>query len=66
MDEEAGHGVTLSRYEIEGPLETYGPMILYKGFRIWVKQGGKEKELHLIKSAAKYHDGWKIWSFRDD
>ena len=66
MAEEGGRKVVLSRYEIEGPLVPYGPMILYKGFRIWVQEKGVEREVKLVKSAAKFHDGWKIWSFRDD
>lgn len=66
MAEEGGRKIVLSRYDIEGPLIPYGPMILYKGFRIWVIENGVEREVKLVKSAAKFHDGWKIWSFRDD
>jgi hypothetical protein len=40
-------------------------MVLYRGFRIWVKEGDGEREVELVKSAARFHDGWKIWSFRD-
>jgi hypothetical protein len=66
MDEEGGRNVVLSRYDIEGPLVPYGPMVLYRGFRIWVKDGKGEREVKLIKSAARFHGGWKIWSFRDN
>jgi hypothetical protein len=69
MDEEGGRKVVLARYDIEGPVVNYGPMVLYKGFRLWVRDTSGtdvEREVKLVKSAARFHDGWKIWSFRDN
>lgn len=66
MTEEGGRKAVLSRYDIEGPLVPYGPMTLYKGFRLWVTENGVEREVRLVRSAARFHGGWKIWSFRDD
>jgi hypothetical protein len=66
VDEEGGRNVVLSRYEIEGPIVTYGPMTQYRGFRIWVREGEGEREIRVVKSAAKFPGGWKIWSFRDN
>ena len=70
MDEEGSRKVVLARYDIEGPVVNYGPMVLYKGFRLWVKDAGvkdgAEREVKLVKSAARFHNEWKIWSFRDN
>ena len=66
MEEEGGRKVVLARYDIEGPVVTYGPMVLYKGFRLWVREGDGEREVKLVKSAARFHGSWKIWSFRDN
>ena len=66
MNEEGGRNVVLARYDIEGPIVTYGPMVLYKNVRIWVREGDGEREVKLVKSAARFHGRWKIWSFRDN
>jgi hypothetical protein len=39
---------------------------LSRGIKIWVRQGKREIQLRLIKSASRTKSGWKIWGFADD
>lgn len=39
---------------------------LTRGIKIWVRQGEREIQLRLFKSASRTESGWKIWSFTDN
>lgn len=56
----------LARFTVEGPMEKYGPVTLFRGLRVWVRKDSTEEEIRFLRTAAKRENHWKIWSFADD
>lgn len=66
LGNQGGSGYALSRFTVDGPVERYGDVTLFRGLRVWVKRDTAEMELRFLESAAKSGESWSIWSFTDD
>ena len=66
LGNQGGHGYGLARFTVEGPVERYGEVTLFRGLHVWVTRDSVETELRFLKSAAKSGETWSIWSFSDD
>lgn len=56
----------LARLAVDGPVEKYGPVTLFRGLRVWVREDSTEMEIRFLRTVSKHQDRWRIWSFADD
>jgi hypothetical protein len=66
IQQSGGNAFEVSRIEAQAPDTNAKGLALSRGIKVWVRQGDREFQLRLLKSASQTESGWKIWSFTDD